>query len=312
MSLNKTLFMGIVLIVGTVQTARAEVLTGNASATGASSSVTLDVSGLGGLISGSGSLTISSPSASYSAPPPGSNSAAAGAISGSLDVGIAPLSATVATLGASLLSANAASDVTGANDGAHTTTADASVANVNAQVGVYPSGPPSLVSVTASAISSNAQVSGDYGSLTPTGDSTLANANLSVNGFNIDLSAALAASASGSASLTIDANSSPLLAGFTGSITVLLNEQIVTGDGVSSSGITVNAIHVIFNAFSDNLGIISLNGDLILAQSQAAQAAAETPVPEPASLAIWSLLGLGGAGASWRKRRLNRKSPVAK
>jgi hypothetical protein len=30
---------------------------------------------------------------------------------------------------------------------------------------------------------------------------------------------------------------------------------------------------------------------------------AQSPVPEPASIAVWSVLGLVGAGLAWRRKR---------
>ena len=63
----------------------------------------------------------------------------------------------------------------------------------------------------------------------------------------------------------------------TGSITVILNEQIVTGDGNTNSGITVNAIDIMFNSFAgttnDILAPLTLSGQIIVSQSQAGQMA---------------------------------------
>jgi hypothetical protein len=68
---------------------------------------------------------------------------------------------------------------------------------------------------------------------------------------------------------------------------IRLNEQIVSGDA-SSSAITVNAVHVVFNT-------AALMGDIIIAQSHCDVADDGTGVPVGAigGLALSALLGAG-------------------
>jgi hypothetical protein len=71
------------------------------------------------------------------------------------------------------------------------------------------------------------------------------------------------------ASLAVEAHPLPntILVNTLG-IKVVLNEQIVSGDGVTGLSITVNAIHVyLTNVNVAGVGI--LNGDIIVAQSKA-------------------------------------------
>ncbi|MGC1272142.1 MAG: PEP-CTERM sorting domain-containing protein, partial [Planctomycetaceae bacterium] len=77
--------------------------------------------------------------------------------------------------------------------------------------------------------------------------------------------------------------------GITG-LSILLNEQVVTGDGITSRGITTNAIHVSFDgAVIANLG--GLSGELIVAHTAASLGASPAAVPEPSSLALLTLTG---------------------
>ncbi|WP_338502854.1 choice-of-anchor P family protein [Sphingomonas kaistensis] len=84
-------------------------------------------------------------------------------------------------------------------------------------------------------------------------------------------------------------------------LSVILNEQILSGDGTSSLGITTNAIRVSFNNFALGTGL--LNGDLIVGQSRASvTAGVAAAVPEPSTWAMM-LLGFGAIGFAMRRRR---------
>lgn len=86
---------------------------------------------------------------------------------------------------------------------------------------------------------------------------------------------------------------------------IVLNEQTVWGDGISSLGIATNAIHASFDNFL--LGTQLLNGDIIIAHSQAEISgySASAAVPEPAS---WAMLiaGFGLVGFAMRARPRSR------
>jgi len=82
-------------------------------------------------------------------------------------------------------------------------------------------------------------------------------------------------------------------------LSIMLNEQIVGGDGISAASLVVNAIHIRFSDFIAATGIV--NGDIIISHSEAALAAIPggtepgAQVPEPGTLVLFSsaLLGLG-------------------
>jgi len=84
-----------------------------------------------------------------------------------------------------------------------------------------------------------------------------------------------------------------------GGLKIVLNEQVVTGDGTTTAGIEVNAVHVTFANTVVGAGL--LNGEIILGHAQASQiATASSVIPEPASLAM---LGIGALVMLVRPRR---------
>lgn len=150
-------------------------------------------------------------------------------------------------LSTGLLATNAGSFI--ANDN---TSADATVDDLSISiVGALP-----LLTIGADTVVSTADVSGDCGagSLTATGTTSIEGASV---GGTLGLG------------LSIAVNPPPNfeLINLLG-IRVVLNEQIVTGDGITNRGITVNAIHVdLTNTLLSLIGVLS--GDIIIAQSQA-------------------------------------------
>lgn len=142
-----------------------------------------------------------------------------------------------------------------------------------------------------------AYVGGDYGSLYAGGSSYLANASLNALLISLGLS------------VTAAPNTHVDVLGLLGllGLSVILNEQIVTGDGVSSIGMTVNAIHIGFHDFLAGLGLI--NGDIVISHSEAwmeavpdyipPTAPGNFSVPEPGTLALTAL----AAAALARSRR---------
>ena len=80
-------------------------------------------------------------------------------------------------------------------------------------------------------------------------------------------------------------------------VSIILNEQIVTGNSI-----TTNAIHVSFNDFLLADGGLK-DGDIIVSSTTAAFNAGQTgAVPEPATWAMM-LIGFGAMGVSMRRRR---------
>lgn len=150
-------------------------------------------------------------------------------------------------LSTGVLATNASSVIANDNTSADATVDDLSLSIVGAL---------QLLTIGADTVVSTADVSGDCGagSLTATGTTTIENASA---GGTLGIG------------LSISANPSPNfeLINLLG-IRVVLNEQIVTGDGVTNRGITVNAIHVdLTNTVLSLIG--ALSGDIIIAQSQA-------------------------------------------
>lgn len=113
------------------------------------------------------------------------------------------------------------------------------------------------LSLTADAIGSTSQIDGSCGALTPSAASTLANAQLTVLGTPV----ALAANPAPNTGIDINALG---LAG----VTLVLNEQVVGGDGITSSSIVTNALRLTLNI--NIIGVVSLSGEIILGHSEAA------------------------------------------
>jgi PEP-CTERM motif len=136
-----------------------------------------------------------------------------------------------------------------------------------------------LNSFTATAIQSTAQVAGDYGSLIATGSTTLT--DVSVNG-----------------SVAVNLSPLPNTVFFNnGSLLVVLNEQIVTGNGIDTRALQVNGLHATLTNFPlAGFGLFS--GDLIIAHAEASLAA----VPEPSTYAMFGA-GIAALLIALRRRR---------
>lgn len=206
----------------------------------------------------------------------------------SLNVQLNSVIGSVGSIGADMLDTHASSNIDG-SAGVKFATASASVADIGFSLS-------DLVSLNLGTVKSTASVSGDFGALTPTGETILDGVELSIAGKRIAL-------------IDIPAPNTVVdlsLLGLAGS-SLILNEQILTGDGVSELGLVVNAIHLSFNTFLH--GFFSLTGDIIISHAQAqitaepGQAAAPVAlatIPEPGTLA---LLSSGFAILSWKSRR---------
>jgi hypothetical protein len=120
----------------------------------------------------------------------------------------------------------------------------------------------------ATTIQSTAEVSGDFGALVRTGTTTLE--GLSILGIPV---------------LDVTPAPNTVLLELLG-ITIIANEQTITGDGISAAGIEVNALHIIFDDAVAGLGLLS--GNIIISHSEAELIAEPNivDVPEPGSLLI--------------------------
>ncbi|MFI5395675.1 MAG: choice-of-anchor P family protein [Candidatus Binatia bacterium] len=158
------------------------------------------------------------------------------------------------------LTVHAASTVPGSDN----VSADATVNSLNLDLVTL----AALLTIDADSVQSTAAITGPCGgTLSATGTTTITNATV---GGTLGTG------------LTIATNPAPnttLLN--TSGVVVILNEQIVTGDGTTGRGLTVNAIHISVNNATLS-GIGTLSGDIVIAQSVAdLECGAPTPTETP-------------------------------
>lgn len=181
-------------------------------------------------------------------------------------------------LSTGLLTVNASSDVDSL-PGNRNANADATVHNLSVLLSSFG------VDLTATTAQSTAAVSGDFGTFSGVGTTTLE--GLTLNGV---------------ASAFVTPAPNTILLGLPG-LTITLNEQTTSGSLPGSFGMGVNAIHVGFKNFlAPNLSLV--NGDVIISHSQASMIGV---VPEPESYAML-LAGLGLMGAVVRRRSMKRNA----
>lgn len=148
-----------------------------------------------------------------------------------------------------------------------------------------------LLNADATTINSTSIITGDYGALHASGISVIQDLVLNVNGLDLDLVALLGANGNIDANgfLVADPNTVLLSVGGVAGLNIILNEQIVTGDGVTELTIETNAIHISASGIDLGLPLVSetLEADIIIGHSQASMSS----VPEPGSIL---LAGLGG------------------
>ena len=109
----------------------------------------------------------------------------------------------------------------------------------------------SSLTLNAAVLRTNAAISGTCGSFAASGSMDIANA-----------------SSSAGPPISVHPAPNTVLLNLAG-IRVILNEQLLGGDGAASRSLTVNAVHVqLRNALLSGLGLLS--GDIVIAQSQAA------------------------------------------
>lgn len=137
-------------------------------------------------------------------------------------------------------------------------------------------------------IESNSTVSGDSGLLAPIGTTTIA--SLTINGSNF-------ANLSGFAPNTdlLGALSLPSITG----VSLIVNEQIQTGDCITICKIETNGLHIVFDG--GLIGGLLVQGDIILAHSEARLTATAPVVPVPAAVWLFGSGLLGLVGVARRK-----------
>jgi len=213
--------------------------------------VTGDASAAGVAIGLTGPLPISTglvPAVSVSSPPPDSANQTL--------FDLAPLQ----LISSGEATVNASTDVDGA-PGIRTASGDATILDLQLDLTLVLT---DIISISAAEITSAADVTGDFGALNATGSSTFSLVEITID----DVTFAL------------DPNYAPNTEIYNqGGIVIIGNQQIVTGNGTSLRGITVNALNISF-------GVLGIGGSIIIGQSQAALSA----IPEPGT---GLLLGIG-------------------
>jgi hypothetical protein len=91
-----------------------------------------------------------------------------------------------------------------------------------------------------------------------------------------------------------------------GGLLITLNEQTLFGDGVTSTGISTNAIDIAFNNFALGTGLA--NGNIIIGHSEALATLGPAAVPEVSTWAMM-LLGFGAIGFAVRRRNAGKFIP---
>ncbi len=196
-------------------------------------------------------------------------------------------SANLSTLGlasiqAGILEGSAWSDVDGGM-GSRTTSGQGRVAGLNTNVGV---GLINILSLSASVIEANAAVSGDFGALQTVGGAQLSDVSLKVLGQSLQVHASAAPN-----TVLFDALG----------VRVVLNEQVVTGDGSEFSSIAVTAMRITFNNVLAGLSL--LNGEIRIGHASASASAIESNIPIVPAPAPAGLAGAGLMLAAARRRR---------
>lgn len=181
----------------------------------------------------------------------------------------------VANLGTGVITVNASSNVDG-GAGTRNAAANATVDDLNLQVVPGIILVPDFIHLTAGTIFSSSMVSSDGSSFTTNGGFFIEDAVLNIAGVG---------------NVIINANAAPNTVVFNAlGITIIANEQYFSGDGITTRGLTTNALHITVAPLGGNL----VQGDVVIAHSYS-----ELTIPAPGSAGLIGALSL----AAIRRRR---------
>jgi hypothetical protein len=197
-----------------------------------------------------------------------------------------------------IITTDAASTVDG-TAGSKSASGTAVVNNLNLGVLGGLVGGNSLLGLTATTITANSTVTGHFGALgaDPSSGATITNLALSILGTSVTIPATIAPNT------TLNVNT------ILGGVSIILDEQIISGNGTSGFMLTTNAIDIHFlNVGVSGLG--TLNGQIVIDHTEAQLSA--SAVPEPTSLAlVFAGAGVLGLVRIRKLRRLATATPSA-
>ncbi len=210
-------------------------------------------------------------------------------------VGIPPLNivtiSSILNIGTGLLETSA---IGGPLPASQTAGATASVNNLALSLSTLTSlgvGLP-ILSLGADTLTSSADVNGTPNAF---GDASINGLTLSIAGVPITIGANAFVNAAPNTDLLGFLNLNAI-----SGLSIIVNEQIETS-GPGTAGITVNALHLIFNDFL--IGTRLLKGDIVISHSEALISDA-VAVPEPAT---WLQMIAGFVAVGWMARRSRRR-----
>lgn len=177
--------------------------------------------------------------------------------------------------------ASASSDVTGLSN---TGTATGSATTNNLGITLIPGVTlvPDLLTLSSTTIGSTTTSSGSHGSLSSSGTVNLEGLAIEVDGISLNLDS------SPSPNTIVDLLASGVTdPGILANLTIILNEQIPTGDGVGATGMTTNALRISLGALDIGLPGGVLESEIIVGQSSSSLTAT---IPEPSLLGLMSAL----------------------
>lgn len=198
---------------------------------------------------------------------------------------------TVANVSAGTATSTASSTIDGLV-GSRTTQATHAIENLDLSIADLPLLVPDLISITADALTVTSAITGDFGALVTAGSLEVTNLRIFVSGLQVG------ATLNG----LIPANTGIDLSTLLGGVSLMLNEQVTTGDVVNMAGLTTSAISLQLTDVGIT-GVGTLNGRMVVAPTQANVTAA---VPEPSSCLLLGMIGLGFA-YNQRRRRITAK-----